>query len=145
MGSGQLRIHLHLHLHLHDRIIKFPQQTCAFHKCHSNTLLHVYYSGNIRISGCSQCCNRWYFTFNHAECSSPGAIDAALYQAHAGDLNKHEHGHIEGYCGGIPAGNVEVKINVGECVGTGQALGNAYTGFGSTSRIFVEEVSPSDQ
>ena len=128
-----------------DRIIKFPQQTCAFHKCHSNTLLHVYYSGNIRISGCSQCCNRWYFTFNNAECSSPGAIDAALYQAHAGDLNKHEHGHIEGYCGGIPAGNVEVKINVGECVGTGQALGNAYTGFGSTSRIFVEEVSPSDQ
>ena len=83
--------------------------------------------------------------FNNAECSSPGAIDAALYQAHAGNLNKHEHGHIEGYCGGIPAGNVEVKINVGECVGTGQALGNAYTGFGSTSRIFVEEVSPSDQ
>jgi len=119
--------------------------TCEFHKCHSNTLLHVYYSGNIRISGCSQCCNRWYFTFNDAECSSPSAIDAALYQAHAGDLNKHEHGHIEGYCGGIPAGNVAVKINVGECVGTGQALGNAYTGFGSTSRIFIEEVSPSDQ
>ena len=131
--------------YLPDCIIKLSQQTCEFHKCYSNTLLHVYYSGNIRISGCSQCCNRWYFTFNDAECSSPGAIDAALYQAHAGDLNKHEHGHIEGYCDGIPEGNVQVKINVGKCIGTGQALGNAYTGFGSTSRIFVEEVSPPDQ
>lgn len=118
--------------------------TCPFYKYDSNTLLHVYYSGNIRISGCSQCCNRWYFTFNDAECNSPSAIDAALYQAHAGHLNKHEHGHIEGYCGSIPAGNVAVKINVGKCVGTGQALGNAYTGFGSTSRIFVGEVSPPD-
>jgi len=68
-----------------------------------------------------------------------------LLQAHAGDLNKHEHGHIEGYFNGVLEGNVQVKINVGECIGTGQALGNAYTGFGSTSRIFVEEVSPPDQ
>ncbi|KAJ7327798.1 Saccharopine dehydrogenase [Desmophyllum pertusum] len=118
---------------------------CEFEKCHSDTFLHVYYSGNIRIAGCDQCCNRWYFTFNDAECSSPGAIDATLYQAHAGDLNKHEHGHVEGYCNGVPKGNVKVEVRVGECVGTGQALGNAYTGFGSTSRIFIEEVSPPDQ
>ena len=128
-----------------DRIITFPQQTCGFHKCHSDTLLHVYYSGNIRISGCNECCNRWYFTFNNVECSSPGAIDAALHQAYAGNLKKNQHGHIEGYCGGIPAGNVEVKINVGQCVGTSFTLGDAHTGFGSTSRIFVEEVSPSDE
>jgi len=68
-----------------------------------------------------------------------------LYQAHGGNLNKHDHGHIEGYCGGIPAGNVQVKINIGECIGTSYALGDAYTGFGSTSRIFVGEVSPSDE
>jgi len=68
-----------------------------------------------------------------------------LLQGEAGNLNKHEHGHIEGYCDGIPEGNVQVKINVGECIGTGKALGNAYTGFGSTSRIFVGEVSPSDE
>ncbi|XP_068714100.1 collagen triple helix repeat-containing protein 1-like [Montipora capricornis] len=120
-------------------------ETCTFHKCHNNTLLHVYYSGNIRISGSNPICNRWFFTFNNAECGSPGAIDAVLYQAHAGDLNKHEHGHIEGYCASIPAGKVQVRINVGNCVGTGQQLGNAYTGFGSTSRIFIEEVSPSDK
>ncbi|KAL9958255.1 hypothetical protein ACROYT_G035249 [Oculina patagonica] len=118
---------------------------CDFHKCHDNTFLRVYYSGNIRISGCDECCNRWYFTFNEAECSTPDSIDAALYQAHAGDLNKHGHGHIEGFCDAIPAGNVKVEIRVGECVGTGQALGNADTGFGSTSRIYIEEVSPPDQ
>ena len=130
--------------HPHSVTKKLSQQTCDFKKCHENTALHVYYSGNIRVTG-DQVCNRWYFTFNDAECSSPGAIDAALYQAHGGNLNKHEHGHIEGFCHDIPAGNVKVEVRVGECVGTGQALGNAYTGFGSTSRIFIEEVPTSKE
>ncbi|XP_078346788.1 collagen triple helix repeat-containing protein 1-like isoform X2 [Oculina patagonica] len=114
---------------------------CDFQKHNRDTPLHVYYSGNIRISGCHDCCNRWYFTFNGVECSTPGPIEGALYQAYAGNLNSHVHGHIEGFCRNIHEGNVRVEIRVGPCVGTGRALGNANTGFATMSRIFVEEVS----
>ena len=45
----------------------------------TDTALHVYFAGNLRIAGCDRCCSRWYFTFNGAECSSPGSIDGAFY------------------------------------------------------------------
>ncbi|PFX30172.1 Collagen triple helix repeat-containing protein 1 [Stylophora pistillata] len=110
---------------------------CEFQKQAHDTGLPVYYSGNIRISGCHHCCTRWYFTFNGVECSTPGAIDGALYQAHAGNLNKHEHGHIEGHCHHVPAGRVNVEVRIGPCTGTGLPLGNGHTGFATLSRIFI--------
>lgn len=114
---------------------------CEFQKQVSNTALRVYYSGNIRISGCHHCCNRWYFTFNGVECSTPGPIEGALYQAHAGNLNSHVHGHIEGHCHNVQEGGVKVEIRIGPCLGTGIPLGNGHTGFATLSRIFIEEVT----
>ena len=48
-------------------------------KNYTDTALHVYFAGNLRIHNCDQCCSRWYFTFNGAECSSPGSIDGVFY------------------------------------------------------------------
>ena len=44
---------------------------CVFTKNFSDTSLHVYWTGALRISGCNACCKLWYFTFNGAECSAP--------------------------------------------------------------------------
>ncbi|CAH3021722.1 unnamed protein product, partial [Porites evermanni] len=55
--------------------------SCQFMKNFTETALHVYFDGNLRIYNCDSCCSRWYFTFNGAECSSPGSIDGAFYMA----------------------------------------------------------------
>ena len=64
-----------------------------------------------------------------------------LYQAYAGNLNSHTHGHIEGFCRNVHEGNVRVEVRIGSCVGTGKPLGNAHTGFATLSRIVIEELS----
>ena len=40
----------------------------------TDTALHVYFAGTLRICGCDSCRSLWYFTFNGAECSSPGPL-----------------------------------------------------------------------
>ena len=40
------------------------QQSCQFMKNYTQTALHVYFAGNLRIFNCDDCCSRWYFTFN---------------------------------------------------------------------------------
>ena len=52
---------------------------------------------------------------------------------------------MEGYCRGLAAGHVQVQWNVGDCIieNTGNP-GNSKTGWGSTSRIIVEEVNVED-
>ena len=57
-------------------------------KNYTQTALHVYFAGNLRIASCDNCCSRWYFTFNGAECSSPGRIDGAYYMATAAEREK---------------------------------------------------------
>ena len=53
--------------------------------------------------------------------------------------NLHRHRSSEGYCENIPQGAVRVELWVGQC--SGQALGNARTGWNSVSRTMIEEVS----
>ena len=68
-------------------------------------------------------------------------IDAAVYNNWpSGDPNLHHHRSFEGYCENIPQGAVRVELWVGQC-GFGVILGDAYTGWGSVSRIMIEEVS----
>ena len=50
-------------------------------KNYTQTILYVYFAGNLRIASCDKCCSRWYFTFSGAECSSPSRIDGAYYMA----------------------------------------------------------------
>ena len=104
----------------------------------SDTALHVYWTGALRISGCNGCCKRWYFTFNGAECSAPLPIDGVAYMSQGTGQDLHRVRHIEGHCNNIHKGRVRVGFWIGNCNGYGPADG--YTGWNSVSRIFVEEV-----
>lgn len=118
--------------------------SCQFMKNYTQTALHVYFAGNLRIASCNNCCSRWYFTFNGAECSSPGRIDGAYYMATAAGKNLHRHRQIEGHCNNIHKGRVRVGFWVGNC-NNGHALADAYTGWTTMSRIFIEEVARAQQ
>ena len=113
---------------------------CIFKKTSDTTGLRVFWNGNLRLSGCHHCCRRWYFTLNGTECSTPGAIDGVVYMISGANKNLHRPRHIEGVCEKIHKGTVRVGFWVGNCAGFGSA--NAYTGWNSVSRIYVEEVPP---
>jgi len=108
------------------------------------TALRVYWAGNLRIHNCNSCCRRWYFTFNSAECSAPAAIDGVVYMLYGtgGKYTQdlHRPRYIEGVCEKLRKGTVRVGFWVGNCAGYGSA--DAYTGWNSVSRIYVEEIPP---
>ncbi|XP_028514297.1 collagen triple helix repeat-containing protein 1-like, partial [Exaiptasia diaphana] len=111
---------------------------CVFQKKFKHTFLHVYFNGVLRIASCNNCCKRWFFTFNGAECQSPNAIDGIVYMATGKNEDLHRVRHIEGHCDKIHEGHVRVGFNVGNCKGHGNF--DAYTGWNSVSRLFIEEV-----
>lgn len=115
---------------------------CIFKKTSDNTALRVFWNGDFRVGNCHNCCNRWYFTFNGAECSSPAAIDGIflMYQGTSWQKNPHRPRHIEGICEKLRKGTVRVGFWVGKCVG--KKTGDAYTGWNSVSKIYIEEVAP---
>ena len=114
-------------------------QDCLFTKNFSDTSLHVYWTGTLRIYNCDDCCKRWYFTFNGAECSGPLPIDGVVYMHKGSGKNPHRVRHIEGHCNNIHKGKVRVGFWVGNCAGFSGSY-DAYTGKNSVSRIFIEEV-----
>ena len=118
-------------------------QECIFKKMSINTALRVFWTGNLRIANCDDCCSRWYFTFNGAECSAPAAIDGAVYMSYGSGSrykNVHRVRHIEGVCEKIHKGTVRVGFWVGKCAGKKSA--DADTGWPGVSRIYVEEIPP---
>lgn len=54
--------------------------------------------------------------------------------------DNHRPGAIEGYCENIHKGRIRVRINIGNCVGFGDANGHMHTGWKSVSRLIIEEV-----
>ena len=123
----------------------FLFQECSFNKLYSNTALKVSYQGTIRVhinSMYNNACNRWYFKFNGNECSGPMTIDSVLYtNFHGQRPNVHRNHFFEGYCENLARGTVKVELWVAICSGNSQS--DAYTGWGSVSRIMIEEVPPS--
>jgi len=111
---------------------------CLFTKNFSDTSLHVYWTGVLRVYNCDSCCKRWYFTFNGAECSGPLPIDGVMYMYKGSGKNLLRVRHIEGHCNNIHKGKVRVGFWVGNCASYGNC--DAHTGWNSVSRIFVEEV-----
>ena len=68
-------------------------------------------------------------------------IEAVVYNAWtSGRPILNHHRSFEGYCENIPQGTVIVELWVGSCPSS-DALGDAYTGWESVSRIMIEEVS----
>ena len=118
---------------------RFLSQECLFTKNFSDTSLHVYWTGAIRVQNCDGCCKRWYFTFNGAECASPLPIDGLVYMWKSTSQNIHRVNNIEGHCNNIHKGMVRVGFWVTNCAGYSGGY-DAYTGYNSVSRIFIEEV-----
>lgn len=116
---------------------------CIFKKTSDNTALRVFWNGDFRVGNCHDCCHRWYFTFNGAECSAPAAIDGVFFLRHGTSWKKNPHRprHIEGICEKLRKGTVRVGFWVGKCSG-GYKTGDAYTGWNSVSKIYIEEVAP---
>nr|XP_006000471.1 PREDICTED: collagen triple helix repeat-containing protein 1 [Latimeria chalumnae] len=52
---------------------------CTFTKMRSDSALRVVFSGSLRLKCKAGCCNRWYFTFNGAECVGPLPVEAIIY------------------------------------------------------------------
>ena len=113
-------------------------QECVFTKNFSDTSLRVSWTGALRVYGCTICCKRWYFTFNGAECSGPLPIDGIVYLGSVKSLDPARVRHIEGHCNNIHKGKVRVGFWVGDCDGYGNA--DAYSGWKSVSRIYIEEI-----
>ncbi|XP_078368080.1 uncharacterized protein LOC144651892 isoform X1 [Oculina patagonica] len=90
---------------------------CVFTKNFSDTSLHVYWSGALRITSCDDCCKRWYFTFNGAECAAPLTIEGIVYMRKAKPQNIHRVNNIEGHCNNIHKGKVRVGFWVANCPG----------------------------
>ena len=114
-------------------------QDCVFDKKRDDTALRVVYQGNFYLN-CNNCCKRWFITFNGAECSGPMPIDVVWWMLNI-NQQSHKPGAIEGYCDNIHKGKIRVGINIGNCAGHGNS--NGHTGWGSVSRLMIEEVSRS--
>ena len=125
-------------INIFEQSFFFITQECLFTKNFSETALRVVWVGALRITGCVNCCKRWYFTFNGAECSGPLPIDGVIYLSVKNE-NPHRVRQIEGHCNNIHQGRVRVGFSVGNCVGYSGRV-DAYTGWNSVSRIIIEEV-----
>ena len=98
----------------------------------------MFYEGTLRSYG-NAVCNRWYFTFDGAECTKPATIEGVVYVS-SQTVNPERHRHIEGYCNQVPKGHIRVGFWIGKC--ESYSLGRGHTGWLSQSRIVIEEVPP---
>ncbi|TNN64589.1 Collagen triple helix repeat-containing protein 1 [Liparis tanakae] len=101
---------------------------CTFTKLRTDSALRVLFSGSLRLKCKNACCQRWYFTFNGAECTAPLPIESIIYLDQG----------IEGLCEGVKAGLVDVAVWVGTC--SDYPRGDASTGWNSVSRVIIEEL-----
>ncbi|XP_055067303.1 collagen triple helix repeat-containing protein 1 [Misgurnus anguillicaudatus] len=116
---------------------------CTFTKRYADSALRVIFSGSLRLKCKTACCQRWYFTFNGAECSSPLPIESIIYLDQGSPefnstINIHRTTSFEGLCEGVRKGLVDVAIWVGTC--GDYPHGDASTGWNSVSRVIIEEL-----
>ena len=118
--------------------------TLSFRKKHTNTVLKLSYSGNIRTLGANAAA-RWYFKIDNRECVRPTKIDIAMYK-NSGE-NTHIPAVLTGICestyssgANIAAGDHSITVHVGRVSGYG--IGNPYSGWGSTSILEIQEMCP---
>eukprot|EP00111_Clytia_hemisphaerica_P008010 TCONS_00023280-protein len=94
----------------------------------------------MRLFNCNNCCKRWFVTFDGHECA-PVPIDGIVnIDIGAGNnrQNLHRPRVIRGHCKISKKQQVNVALNVGDC--TIRPGGDAYTGWQSSTRIYIEEV-----
>lgn len=113
----------------------------AYHKKRSDTLLRVTYTTNLRVHSYSGAAE-WFVLIDGAPCSSPAVINGNL-ASHGG--NTHIPGIVTGFCRATSSGNIDlgphtITVNVRPVIG--HINPNTYTGWKSTSTLFVEEYCP---
>ena len=122
------------------------QTACGIRKQSENSKLRITFNGNLRITGCSDCCARWFVTIDGLECSD--SIEGVVYSVNGSVINIHRAAVIAGMCGttsdgaAISRGSHIVMMNVGKCEGFNETF-NAYTGFSGVSSVTIEEI-PND-
>ncbi|XP_059827296.1 uncharacterized protein LOC132394970 isoform X1 [Hypanus sabinus] len=124
--------------------IEWLPKECTFTKIRSDSALRVLFIGSLRLKCKTPCCQRWYFTFNGAECSGPLPVEAIIYLDQGSPefnstINIHRTSTVEGLCEGINAGLVDVSLWIGLC-SDGYPQGDASTGWNSVSRLIIEEL-----
>ncbi|XP_065194749.1 uncharacterized protein LOC135826042 isoform X3 [Sycon ciliatum] len=118
--------------------------TLSFRKKHTNTVLKLSYSGNIRTRGASTAA-RWYLKIDNRECVRPTKIDIAMFQS-SGD-NNHIPAVLTGICestyssgANIAAGDHNITVHVGRA--PGYAASDSRSGWKSISILEVQEMCP---
>ncbi|CAM4696107.1 unnamed protein product [Leuciscus chuanchicus] len=129
--------------YLHPPLPPLPPQECTFTKQRVTSALRVLFSGSLRLKCKTACCQRWYFTFNGAECVSPLPVESIIYLDQGSPefnstINIHRTTSVEGVCGGVGKGLVDVAVWVGTC--GDYPHGDASTGWNSVSRVIIEEL-----
>ena len=91
------------------------------------------------MANCTKCCKRWYITFDGIECGNPVPMDVVIYTEVKNSI--HQPRTIDGHCFHYKSGEVNVEFRIRNCYGFRNSDG--YTGWRSSSRIYIEEVFPS--
>ncbi|XP_065194730.1 uncharacterized protein LOC135826024 [Sycon ciliatum] len=114
----------------------------TFRKKHTNTVLKLSYSGNIRTVGANTGA-RWYLKIDNRECARPTKIDIAMSQSSG--HNTHIPAVLTGICestyssgANIAAGDHTITVHVGRY----GLASDAYTGWASTSILEIQEMCP---
>lgn len=119
-------------------------QECIFTKKDPNSVLRVVYEGNLQIGLCQDCCKRWYFIFDDAECNNPGPIDAIVSGGLSRDYPFYSYGRIEGFCERrFSSGPIRIGLQMENCKTFASSLLpyniQLYKRYGN---ILIQEVSP---
>ncbi|XP_065194727.1 uncharacterized protein LOC135826021 isoform X3 [Sycon ciliatum] len=116
----------------------------TFRKKHTNTVLKLSYSGNIRTYG-AHTAARWYLKIDNRECARPTKIDIIMYQS--SDDRTYIPAVLTGICestyssgANIAAGDHTITVHVGRI--PGRTASDAYTGWLSTSILEIQEMCP---
>ena len=70
--------------------------SCTGSKRSDDSAVRVTFNGNIRVTGCHDCCVRWFVTLNGEECTDPAPIEAVVYSTDAEQVNIHRSSTITG-------------------------------------------------
>ena len=109
-----------------------PGRQLSFQKAEDDTAVRVTYYDTVSSShdGSEACVCSWEVLFNGQTCSDPGFVGAAL----VANVQNLESISVDGWCKGIPAGTVNLTVNVGatsnDC--------DCQTGFFQDSVGFIE-------
>ena len=118
--------------------------TCLLQKQSNTSAMWISFNGNLQLSGCTDCCMRWYLTIDDKECSDPAPLEAVIYSLSLDRLRVHRGSTIAGVCGGtsdgpLAPGEHRVTLNVGRCEGFNRTF-DAYTGYDTVPTLSTREM-----